>query len=108
MWNGIAEIVPDRDALVCGDRRISWGQFAERASRLAWWLRHVAGVERGDKVAIDLTNRVEYLETFYAALKLGAIPVNVNFRYGVEETRYLLADADARAVITEALSLIHI
>ena len=99
MWNGIAEIVPDRDALVCGDRRISWGQFAERASRLAWWLRHVAGVERGDKVAIDLTNRVEYLETFYAALLLGAVPCNVNFRYQADEVHYVLDNSDAKAVI---------
>ena len=60
-----------------------------------------AGVGAGDKVAIDLLNRPEYLETFYAALRLGAVPVNVNYRYGVEETRYLLDDADAAAVVTE-------
>ena len=61
-----------------------------------------AGIGAGDKVAIDLLNRPAYLETFYAALLLGAVPVNVNYRYGVEETRYLLADADAAAVVTEA------
>ena len=56
----------------------------------------------GDKVAINLTNRPEYLETFYAALKLGAVPVNVNYRYGAEEIRYLLDDSDAKVVVTEA------
>jgi fatty-acyl-CoA synthase len=53
-------------------------------------------------VAIDLVNRIEYLETFWAALLLGAVPVNVNFRYGAEEIEYLLDDADAAAVVTEA------
>ena len=56
----------------------------------------------GDKVAINLTNRPEYLETFYAAFKLGAVPVNVNYRYGAEEIRYLLDDSDAKVVVTEA------
>ena len=46
--------------------------------------------EPGDKVAIDLTNRPEYLETFFAALKLGCVPVNVNYRYVADEIHYLL------------------
>ena len=72
VWDGIAEIVPDRDALVCGDRRITWSEWSRRAGRLARHLEEHAGLRPGDKVAIDLTNRNEYLETFYAALKLGA------------------------------------
>ena len=95
MWDGIAEAVPDRDAIVCGDRRYTWGEFADRAGRLAWHLQHVMGVEAGDKIAIDLTNRNEYLETFYAALKLGGVPCNVNFRYQVDEVHYLLDNSDA-------------
>ena len=102
VWDGIATIVPDRDALVCGDRRITWAGFAGRATRLAWYLRSEAGVRPGDRVAIDLTNRTEYLETFYAALKLGAVPVNVNFRYQAHELRYLLDNSDARALVHAA------
>ncbi len=102
VWDGIATIVPDRDALVCGDRRITWAGFAGRATRLAWYLRSEAGVGPGDRVAIDLTNRTEYLETFYAALKLGAVPVNVNFRYQAHELRYLLDNSDARALVHAA------
>ncbi len=43
----------------------------------------------------------EYLETFYAAGKLGAVPVNVNYRYKAEEIQYLLDDSDAKVVVTE-------
>ena len=101
VWDSVAGEAGDRIAIVCGGTHRSFADFEDRAARLASYLAS-NGVGTGDKVAIDLLNRVEYLETFYAALKLGAVPVNVNFRYGVEETRYLFADSDARAVITEA------
>ncbi|MBK5286976.1 MAG: AMP-binding protein [Acidimicrobiia bacterium] len=101
VWDSIAEAAPERVAISCGPRVCTFGDFEDRAARLAGHLER-AGVTAGDKVAIDLVNRPEYLETFYAALKLGAVPVNVNYRYGVEETRYLLADSEARAVVTEA------
>ncbi|MBV8952237.1 MAG: AMP-binding protein, partial [Actinobacteria bacterium] len=51
--------------------------------------------------AIDMVNRPEYLETFYAALKLGCVPVNVNYRYGPEEIHYLLEDSGARLLVHE-------
>jgi fatty-acyl-CoA synthase len=100
VWDAVAAQAPDRAAVVCGDVRRTFGEFEDRAARLAGFLA-AAGVGPDAKVAIDLLNRVEYLETFYAALKLGAVPVNVNYRYGVDETHYLLADADAVAIVTE-------
>ena len=56
------------------------------------------GVGPGDHVALYLYNGVEYLEGMLAAFKLGAVPINVNYRYVEDELRYLLDDADARAV----------
>ncbi len=97
-WEGIAAEVPERDAIVCGSRRVSWGEFEERAGRLASHL-WAAGVRPGDKVAIDATNRPEYLETFFAALRIGAAPVNVNYRYVADEVRYVLENSGARALV---------
>jgi fatty-acyl-CoA synthase len=101
VWDAIAAEAPERTAVVCGELHRTYGELARRAAGLAATLAE-HGVVPGAKVAIDLLNRPEYLETFYAALLLGAVPVNVNYRYGVEETRYLLDDADAAAVVTEA------
>jgi len=98
VWHGIAEAVPDRDALVCGEQRVSWGAFDDRAARLASYL-WAQGLRSGDKVAIDCTNRPEYLETFFAALKVGCAPVNVNYRYVADEVRYVLDNSDAKAVV---------
>jgi fatty-acyl-CoA synthase len=98
VWSGIAEAVPDRDAIVCGRRRVSWAAFADRARRLASHLFE-AGVRAGDKVAIDATNRPEYLETMFAAWLIGAVPANVNYRYLADEVRYVLDNSDARALV---------
>jgi len=100
VWDAIARETPERDAVVCGDRRMTFAQLEARAARLAGHLEH-AGVKPGDRVAIDMVNRPEYLETFYAALKLGCAPVNVNYRYGPEEIHYLLEDSGARVLVHE-------
>jgi acyl-CoA synthetase (AMP-forming)/AMP-acid ligase II len=102
VWDGLAKIVPDRDALVWSERRVTWAEFADRADRVARHLHREAGLVPGDRIAIEVTNRPEYLESFYAALKLGCVPVNVNFRYRAAELRYLLDNSDARALVHEA------
>ncbi len=98
VWRGIAAVAPDREAIVCGDRRLTFAELDERAARLASHL-HGVGLRPGDKVAIDLVNRPEYLETFFATLDLGCVPVNVNYRYVADEVRYVLDNSDARAVV---------
>ncbi len=67
-------------------------------TRLAHHLAAV-GIGAGDHVALYLYNGTEYLEGMLAAFKLRAVPINVNYRYGEDELRYLLDDADARAVV---------
>ena len=69
-----------------------------RAGRLACVLRD-AGVGPDHKVAIMCVNSPEYLEAFYAAQKLGAVPVNVNYRYVGAELAYLLDNSDAVALV---------
>ena len=58
-----------------------------------------AGVGPDDKVAIMCVNSPEYLEAFFAAQKLGAVPVNVNYRYVGAELAYLLDNSDAVALV---------
>ena len=97
-WRTVAELQPDRDAVVCGDRRLSFAELDARAGRLACVLRD-AGVGPDHKVAIMCVNSPEYLEAFYAAQKLGAVPVNVNYRYVGAELAYLLDNSDSVALI---------
>jgi len=97
-WRTVAQFQPDRTAIVCGTRRVSFAELDTRADRLACVLRD-AGVVPDDKVAIMCVNSPEYLETFFAAQKLGAVPVNVNYRYVGAELAYLLDNSDTVALI---------
>ena len=81
-----------------GDLRRSWGDFDDRAARFAQALLD-AGVGQGSKVGQLLFNGPEFLETYHGALKIRAIPFNINFRYTADEILYLLDNADAEALV---------
>jgi acyl-CoA synthetase (AMP-forming)/AMP-acid ligase II len=98
LFESIADAVPDRTALVCGDARRTYAQLEARANCCAHALR-ARGVRAGEVVGLYLQNGVEYLEAMIGCYKLRAVPVNVNFRYVEDELRYLLDDADAVAVV---------
>ena len=107
----VAAAVPDREAIVWGDRRISFGELAERTRRLANHLlgcgfevhqerSEIDGWESGqDHLALYLHNGNEYLEGMIGAYKARVAPFNVNYRYVAEELRYLLNDSQARGVV---------
>ena len=98
LFEATADAVADRTAIVCGDRRFTYRELDERATRLA---NHLAahGVGRGDHVGLYLYNGPEYVEGTFAAYKLGAVPINVNYRYVEGELAYLFDNADLKALI---------
>jgi fatty-acyl-CoA synthase len=98
VWESIADAIPEKTAIVQGERRVSWREFDERSARLASELaRHGIGAE--SKVAQYLHNAPEYLESCFAAFKLRAIPINVNWRYLDEELVYLLDNSDSEVLV---------
>src|SRR5580658_4067175 len=101
VWETVADVVPDRPALKTGSRVLTWRQFDRRANALAADLVS-AGLTKQSKVGAYLYSCPEYIETYAAAMKAGMAPFNVNYRYGAEEITYLLADADAEAVVFHA------
>jgi fatty-acyl-CoA synthase len=98
LWEAIGDVVPDRTALVQGQVRRSWRDFADRSARVASVLLD-HGVGPGSKVGLLLYNSPEFLEGYFAALKVRAVPFNVNYRYTADEVAYLLANADAQSLI---------
>jgi fatty-acyl-CoA synthase len=98
MWEAVAAEIPDAPAQIHGNERFTYRDFEARAARLAGALRaHGAGP--GTKVAMYLFNAPAFLETTFAAAKLRAVPVNVNFRYLADELCYLLENADAEVLV---------
>jgi acyl-CoA synthetase (AMP-forming)/AMP-acid ligase II len=94
----VAAAVPDREAAVCGARRLNYAELNERADRLASHLR-ARGIRAGDRVGLQLFNGSEYLEGFFAACKLRAIPININYRYVADELRYIYDNAGLSALL---------
>jgi 3-oxocholest-4-en-26-oate---CoA ligase len=98
LFESVVDAVPDRLALVCGDRRLTYVELDRRANRLAHHLL-AAGVEPGQHVGVHLYNSTEFLECMLAAFKVRAVPVNVNYRYVAGELRSLFRDADLVALL---------
>ncbi len=98
VWELIAEIRPGAPAQVHGDRRYTWSELDHRADAIAsWWLDR--GLKKGTQVAQYLYSCPEYLESMFAAWKIGLAPVNTNYRYGADELVYLWDNADVGAVV---------
>ena len=95
-----AAATPDREALICGTVRLSFRALHERSSALACALA-ARGVKVGDRVAILVSNRVEFVIALVATLKAGAILVALNPRLSASEVAYIVRDAGPGAVVFE-------
>lgn len=98
MYEMVADKIPSRDALVCGEQRATYAQLEQRANQLAHHLTQ-EGVKAGDHVGLYLYNCNEYLEGMLACFKIRAVPINVNYRYVEDELLYIFDNADMVACI---------
>ena len=85
-------IVPNRTAIVYENRRITYQQMLDRVNRLANALSYY-GVSPGDRVAMLQVNCNEHIEACFAAAKLDAVYVPINFRSRAQEIAYMLNDS---------------
>ncbi len=91
---------PDETALRFLGHTTTWGELDRRVTALAGALRR-HGVGFGDRVLILMLNRPEFVESFLAANRLGAIAVPVNFRMTPPEIAFLVSDCEANVIIAE-------
>jgi fatty-acyl-CoA synthase len=98
LWEALAAAQPDHVAVVVGERQLRWRDLEQRAARLAGAFGS-HGVGAGSKVAQLLYNCPEYIESVFAAFKVRATPVNVNYRYLADEVAYILANSDAEVLV---------
>lgn len=104
IWAMIADAAsrnPDGEALVCGDVRMNWREVVQRSQDVAAGF-HRLGLQRGDRVAVLLGNRIEFALTMFAAAHAGLITVLLGTRQQKPEIAYVLTDCGARLLIHEA------
>ena len=92
---------PDGDALVCGEVRLTYRQLMERSSRVAAGLA-ARGVKSGDRVALLLGNRIEFVLALFAVARLGAITVPISVREQTPGLAYMLSHCAAVLLLHEA------
>jgi acyl-CoA synthetase (AMP-forming)/AMP-acid ligase II len=110
----VAATIPDRDLVIRGEQRYSYGQIIERSNRLAAYLHSrglgchtersaLAGHEVGqDLLGLYAYNGNEFVEALLGTFQARVAPFNVNFRYVKSELQYLLKDSGATALIYHA------
>lgn len=91
---------PDEIAFIDGDRTISYREFADMSRKTALWL-DAQGIGPGDKVAVWLVNRIEWLALYFGLAHVGATLVSVNTRYRSHELDYILERSQAKLLVLE-------
>jgi fatty-acyl-CoA synthase len=95
------KLYPEREAVVDGLLRLTYGQFFDRCDRWSSALQGM-GVRKGDRVAYIAPNTHAQLESFYAVPQVGAVLVPINYRLTPADFAYLIAHSGARVVCAHA------
>lgn len=97
----LAGAIPaDRPALVHGSRVVSWGAFDAVTDRIAAGL-HARGLQPGDIAGQMLRNTPDYMLAYFACVKAGLVPVNVNYHYKARELADIFTRFGLKALFTE-------
>jgi len=87
--------------VISGQRRRSHDEVADRADRIASGLQEL-GVGQGDSVCMLMRNDIAFIEAAYAAMRLGAYGVPINWHFKPEEINYVLTDSGSRVLVAHA------
>lgn len=100
LFEHCVDVVPDRSALLVGDRVVTYAELEADANGLAHYLAG-RGIGVGDHVGIYAKNSVEHVVALLAVFKIRAVAINVNYRYVENELNYLFDNSDIVALLHE-------
>lgn len=100
------EQTPNKKAVICGGESCT---YAELSQKMDFWAKTLLslGIQKGDRVALFMKNRVELVQLYFACFRIGAIAVPLNTRYQTPEAVYGLEQSGSRILITSS-ELFHI
>src|SRR5664280_2673997 len=90
---------PDKEAMVHGERRLSYGEVAASCASLATGLRS-AGMKRGDRVGIYLDPSVDQVLSIFSISQAGGVYVPINTVLFPEQVAHIVRDCGMKALIT--------
>jgi fatty-acyl-CoA synthase len=96
--NKRSQLMPAKEAVVDGERRITYGELNQRVNQLARGLASL-GLKKGDRLGMLSYNSLEFVEVILAAAKLGLMLVPLNWRLTASELVFQLKDSGAKALV---------
>lgn len=101
MFERTVNLYSDREALADKESRLTYKDVAEKVDRLAYNLKYVWQIKKGDRVAIALGNIIEYPVIIFAVAQIGAVVVPLNVRMKRQEFTFMIRDSGAKMLILE-------
>lgn len=96
----VSKTAPEASALLAGTTLVAtYLEFAERAASIGGHLKTAYGIGKGDRVAVFMKNRTEYLEALYGIWFTGAAAVPINSKLHIKEVAYILENSGASVVM---------
>ena len=89
-------------AIECGDDCTTYDALREQVNRFGSSLRHRLGVRREERVLLLLLDGPEFAVAFFAAIKIGAVPVPLNTLWRPQDYEFVVRDSGARTIIVSA------
>ncbi|MCJ7582806.1 MAG: long-chain-fatty-acid--CoA ligase [Candidatus Aminicenantes bacterium] len=96
-----SKVHPYKMAVVCGRWSFTYLQFKSRVDNIAGSFR-AAGITKGDRIAIIHQNCHVFLESYFAAAKIGAVLVPINYRLSPRDFVYILKDSQAKMLLIQS------
>lgn len=93
---------PLREALVCQGRRLTYAELDYNVNAFGSAIKSM-GVGKGDKVALLMPNVIEFVISYFAVQRLGAIVVPINAKLTGPEVEYIIRNSEAKAIIVHEL-----
>ncbi len=85
----------DKTAIICEDRRITWGEFNQRINKVANGLMKL-GLQKGEKVSLLMANRIEVLEILFGTVKAGGVIVPLSAMVPGDSLARMIIDSDSK------------
>lgn len=93
------KLYPDRIAYVHMDKTLTFREVDDYSNAFAAYLQHDLGLQKGDRIAMQMPNCLQYSVAMFGALRAGLIVVNTNPLYTPREMKHQFTDADVKAVL---------
>jgi long-chain acyl-CoA synthetase len=101
MFRNTVARCPDREALICGNTRLTYREFDSMVNNMAAALKGEYGVQKGDRIGLLLMNEIEFCVSLFAIVRSGAIAVPLNTRLKCGELKFMMQDSGMKVLISD-------